>query len=66
MDTASSPPLPIPFKPLPFSSKPSARIFVGNIAPFLGLQDLRNYFSRYGKVIDVYAPKATLVGGVLK
>jgi len=59
--TTSNPvPQPPPFKPLPFCSKPSARIFVGNIAPFIGLDDLRSYFGQFGKVIDVYCPRAIM------
>jgi len=35
----------------------SRKIFVGRVSEDLGVDDLRNYFCKFGEVVDVYIPK---------
>jgi RNA recognition motif-containing protein len=39
--------------------QPSARIFCGGIAPNVGLPEIRDFFSSFGRVVDVFAPRAS-------
>eukprot|EP00245_Coleochaete_scutata_P010137 TRINITY_DN349_c1_g1_i2.p1 TRINITY_DN349_c1_g1~~TRINITY_DN349_c1_g1_i2.p1 ORF type:complete len:413 (-),score=78.98 TRINITY_DN349_c1_g1_i2:603-1841(-) len=35
----------------------TTKVFVGRLPPFVSLEELRSYFGKYGRVVDVYLPK---------
>lgn len=35
------------------------KIFVGRLPQEANVEDLRQYFSRFGRIVDVYVPKVT-------
>lgn len=37
------------------------KIFVGRLPQEASVEDLRHYFSRFGRILDVYVPKVSIV-----